>query len=42
MGKTKGKKIQDRMRKAVIDNIDVLEEVRKELKPAKDKKIEEV
>ena len=34
-GKAKGKKIQDRMRKAVIDNIEDLEEARKELKPQK-------
>lgn len=35
MGKTKTKKIQDRMKKAVVDNIEELEEARKELKPQK-------
>ena len=35
MGKTKTKKIQDRMKKAVVDNIEDLEEARKELRPPK-------
>lgn len=41
-GKAKGKKIQDRMRKAVIDNIEDLEEARKELKPQKIKVKEDI
>lgn len=35
MGKTKTKKIQDRMKKAVVENIEDLEEARKELRPQK-------
>ncbi len=35
MGKTKRKKIEDRMKKAVVDNIEDLEEARQELRPQK-------
>ena len=42
MGKTKRKKIQDIMKKAVVDNIDDLEEVRQELRPTKAKKLEDL
>ena len=35
MGKTKRKKIEARMKKAVVDNIEDLEEARQELRPQK-------